>query len=115
MPKATNLILPPGRSSIGKPESWPLPRDAARVLATIAPTSIPVLCVGCGGTAFTRIATSVHRVSGRARLERIDLGRDGTAAIAALPRGPLSSFLTIALDGLERLDREGREALADYL
>lgn len=115
MPKATNLIVPPGRSSIGKPESWPLSRDAARILGRVAPSSIPILCVGSSGTAFTRIATSVHRASGRARLERVDLRRSGVAPLLDLPRGSVSSHVTLALDGIEALDPDGQDALAAYL
>ncbi len=115
MPTATKLILPAGRSSIGKPESWPLTPDASRVLARVARSSIPLLCLGSTGTAFTRIATSVHRASGRTRLERIDLGGEGPGAILGLPRGSVASYLTVALDGIEHLDRDGQDALASYL
>lgn len=115
MPKAPNLILPAGRSSIGKPESWPLRPDAARVLARIAPTSIPVLCVGTSGTAFARVAHAIHDASERAALERIDLKGGDVRGLLRLPRGTPTTHLTVALDGIESLDADGRQWLASYL
>ncbi len=115
MPKAPDLILPAGRSSIGKPESWPLRPDAARVLARIAPTAIPVLCIGTSGTAFARVAHAIHDASGRAALERVDLTRGDVGALLRLPRGTPTSHLTLALDGIEALDADGRGWLASYL
>lgn len=115
MPKAKPLILPAGRSSIGKSETWPLPAEAARVLGQVAPTSIPVLCLGARGTAFGRIVSGLHRSSGRTQLCRIDLSREGTAALLGLPRGRPSAYLTLALDGVENLDDQDQRTLASYL
>lgn len=115
MPKAPNLILPAGRSSLGKPESWPLRPDAARILARIAPTAIPVLCIGTSGTAFARVAHAIHRASGRAALERVDLTRGDVRGLLRLPRGTPTAHLTLALDGIEALDADGRRWLASYL
>lgn len=115
MPKATMFILPPGRSSIGKPESWPLSSDAARILGHIAPTAIPILCVGSSGTAFTRIATSLHAASDRARLIRLNLRDDPLEGLLTLPEGRVASYLTLALDGIEQLDGTAQRTLAAYL
>lgn len=115
MPTAKKFILPSGRSTIGKPESWPLPPEAARILARVGPTSIPVLCLGSSGTAFTRIATTLHRASSRARLVRIDLRRDPLPRLLELPEGRVADYLTLALDGLEALDDESQRWLAAYL
>ncbi len=115
MPRATNLIVPARHFSIGRPESWPLTPDTARVLARVARSSIPVLCLGSSGTAFGRIATSVHRSSDRARLERVDLRGDGPGALLGLARGTVASYLTLALDGIEALDHDGQDVLLSYL
>jgi hypothetical protein len=115
MPTAKHLLLPAGRATTGRHESWPLPREAARVLATVAPTAIPVLCLGSSAAAFGRIATAIHRASGRSRIERFDLSGDVLGRILALPRGPESLYLTIALDGIEHLEPEGQTLLAEYL
>lgn len=115
MPTAKKFILPPGRSTIGKPESWPLPPDAARILARVGPTAIPILCLGSRGTAFLRIATTLHRASGRSRLVRIDVRNEPLTALLALPPGRVGSYLTIALDGLEALDIDGQRILSSYL
>lgn len=115
MPKPTKFILPPGRSSIGKPESWPLPSDAARILGLVAPTAIPILCVGSSGTAFTRVATSIHAASNRARLIRLNLRADALEGLLTLPEGRVTSYLTLALDGIEQLDGDAQRTLAAYL
>lgn len=115
MPKATHLILPAGRSSIGQPESWPLPSEAARILGHVAASSIPILCLGAEGTAFSRIVAGVHRASGRRHVRRLDLKREGAASLLDLPRGRASSYLTLALDGLEALGGDDQSSLASYL
>lgn len=115
MPTAKHLLLPAGRATTGRHESWPLPREAARVLATVAPSAIPVLCLGSSAAAFGRIATAIHRASGRSRIERIDLSQDVPGRILALPRGPESLYLTVALDGLEHLEAQGQALLGNYL
>lgn len=115
MPKAPKFILSAGRSSIGKPESWPLPPEAARILGHVATTSIAVLCVGASGTAFTRIATTLHRASRRSRLCRLDLRADTLGELLSLPDGRMSSYFTVALDGIEELDAEAARHLAAYL
>ncbi|MDG2304718.1 MAG: histidine kinase dimerization/phospho-acceptor domain-containing protein [Candidatus Binatia bacterium] len=81
----------------------------------MAPSSIPVLCLGSSGTAFARLAGSVHRASQRVRLARVDLRREGAGGILALPHGSEASYLTLALDGLEALDDSGQGTLASYL
>ncbi|MBM4265775.1 MAG: hypothetical protein FJ144_04040 [Deltaproteobacteria bacterium] len=110
-----HLLLPAGRSAIGEPDGWSLPLETTRVLARVARTPLPLLCLGCSGAAFARLAAGVHQASERQHLARVDLRRRGAGLALGLPRGLAASELTLALDGIEHLDDHGQSALEAYL
>jgi len=110
----TDLILTPERST-SDPADWYLPQGTRALLAQVAPTSLPVLCIDCYGAAFRRVAAAVHRNSGREELRVVDLRASAGTLPAGLPEGPRAARTTLALDGVEHLDRTGQDVLASQL
>ena len=110
----TDLILTPERSPADSAD-WLLPQATLALLSRVAATSLPVLCLDCYGVAFVRIATAVHRDSGRDQLVLVDLRRTAGTLPAGLPDRAHAARTTLALDGLERLDRDAQQLLARQL
>ena len=88
-----------------------LPRDARRALERAAATPLPILCLDCHGPCFARLAAAIHDLSGRDRLVSIDLRTAPEAMLAGLIRAGTAPRATLAIDGIERLDREAQAAL----
>src|SRR5262245_58461502 len=110
----TDLILTADRHP-SDPADWYLPEETCSLLARVAPTELPLLCTDCVGAAFGRVATSVHRDSGRETLLVIDLRATAGTLPAGLPEGTAAERTTLALDGIELLGRAGQDALATQL
>lgn len=101
----------PGHSPRGALDDWFLPPEAARTLERVARTNLPVLCLDCHGPAFARVAAAIHDSSRRDRLILVDLRSARDAMLAGLIRATTSPRATIAIDGIELLDREAQAAL----
>lgn len=110
----TDLMPAPGRSLSANADAY-LPKPALELLDRVAPTGLPVLCTGCFGAAFVRLATAIHLRSEREHLVVVDLRRTAGTLPAGLPSGARAARTTLALDGLEHLDRGGQEELARQL
>lgn len=89
--------------SLSTPAAWHLPPEASELLARVAATDLPVLCTDCYGPAFERVASLLHRASGREELVVVDLRASGGVLPAGLPAGARAARTTLALDGVERL------------
>src|SRR5262249_17100238 len=108
---------PPAEPTLG---GWTVSAQVAATLAQVVHAPVPILCLRCYGPAFTRLARAIHIESGAERLVPIDLRAARGAADAALLRAvggslrdrPDSPFwTTVAIDGIERLDRDSQASL----
>jgi signal transduction histidine kinase len=110
MTELTDPLLP-GFSAADRLPDWSLPRATARILARVAPTRAPILCLGCYGAAFARVAAAIHGASQRDRLILVDLRSARDAIVTGLIRASTSPRATIAIDGIDLLDRDTQGAL----
>jgi signal transduction histidine kinase len=95
----------------GRLLDWSLPPTAIRTLARVARTRAPILCLGCYGPAFARVAAAIHGASQRDRLILVDLRSARDAMLTGLIRASTSPRATIAIDGVDLLDRETQATL----
>jgi hypothetical protein len=110
----TDLLSSPERS-FSDSVDYLLPHASHHLLSRVATTSLPVLCLDCYGVAFLRVASELHRKSGRDELVLVDLRRNGGTLPAGLPDRARAARTTLALDGLEHLDEQGQLLLARQL
>ncbi|HZR80575.1 MAG TPA: hypothetical protein VFD92_05705 [Candidatus Binatia bacterium] len=110
MIESTESLLS-GSSSAGRLLDWSLPPTAAATLARVARTRAPILCLACYGPAFARVAAAIHGESQRDRLILVDLRSARDAILTGLIRATTSPRATIAIDGVELLDRDTQAAL----
>ncbi|MFM8410634.1 MAG: histidine kinase dimerization/phospho-acceptor domain-containing protein [Alphaproteobacteria bacterium] len=88
-----------------------VPPAAARTIARVAGTALPILCLDCFGPAFERLAAAIHGASRRDRLVRVDLHEAREGLLAGLIRAATSPRCTLSIDGIDRLDDDAQGAL----
>jgi signal transduction histidine kinase len=102
---------PPPTSPPRRLGGWTVPEATSRTLARVAGLRVPILCTACYGPAFARIAAAIHAAGRQDRLIVVDVRGVGADAVARWLRAPLASRATVAIDGIELLDRETQCAL----
>ncbi len=92
-----------------------VPPESAGLLSRVARSRLPILCLESYGPSFARLAAAVHAESRRDRLTLVDLRAVPQGLRAGLADAETAERATLAVDGIELLDRTAQGALLTSL